>query len=121
MNPKKWHKEIWFEDGVEEAIRNIFASFIKLSYTRHAMLQTIQDRYGIIPTCRVSDLKDAEIFEYTKENGYLKKIAIRVKNLSNELDYCYSISVEGNVITAWANKKDDIHYTLDRKLYEGNK
>ena len=126
MNIQKWHKEVGFEKGAEAVIRTIFSSFESLNYTRHAMNQTIQDRYGIIPTCRVSDLKGVEIFEYTKVDGVLQKVAIRVSNLSKDLDYCYSISVDpnslfhgtGSVITCWANKKDDIHHTLDRKQYE---
>ena len=118
MNITKFHKEVGFEKGIEEEIKKVFASFDSLNYTRHAMNQTIQDRYGIIPTCRVSDLQGAEIFEYTKANGVLQKVAIRVTNLSKDLDHCYSISVDGNVITAWTNKKDDTHYTLDKRQYE---
>ena len=118
MNTTKYHKEVGFEKGAEEAIKQVFASFQSLRYTRHAMTQTVQDRYGIIPVCKVSDLQDAEIFEYTKTDGILQKVAIRVSNLSKDLDHCYSVSVDGNVITCWTNKKDDVHHTLDRKQYE---
>ena len=117
MTTNKFHKDIGFEPG---AIKEIIASLSRLStlrYTQHAKLETIKDRYSIIPVIKLSDIKPEEIFEYTREGNEIVKFAIRLTGLDKTLDFCYSVSLDGNVITVWANTKEDSHRTLNEGLY----
>ena len=124
MSTKKYHKEVYFEGGATERFMASLASNIRvgqeqLTYSMHAKLETIKDRYQIIPVLRPSDLKAEDIIEYTKENGAIVKALFRISTLSLRFDFSYSVSVDGRVLTCWANTKDDRHRTLNKNLYEG--
>jgi hypothetical protein len=117
MNTVKFHREVGFEPG---AIEEIIAGLKRLSslrYTQHAKFETIKDRYSIIPVVKLEDIKPEEIFEYTREGNQIVKFAVRLTGLDRVLDFCYSISLDGNVITVWANTKEDSHRTLNEGLY----
>ena len=118
MGPIKFHKEVGFEPGATEEIMAALGRLSRLTYTRHAQLETIKDRYKIIPVLKLADIEPDDIFEYTRMGGRIERIAIRVKKFDQWFDFCYSVSLEGMVVTAWANSKDDDHSTLRRREYE---
>lgn len=123
MNTTKYHKEVGFENqAIEHIVAEILNSVAPLDeqidYTLHAKLETIKDRYQIVPVLTKNNLKKEDIIEYTKENGKIVKALFRIKNLSNRFDFTYSVSLDGKVLTCWANRKDDVHRTLDKNKYE---
>lgn len=118
MNQSKFHKEVGFEEGAAARILAGIKLNPAIRYTRHAQPETIKDRYQIIPVVKLADLKAEDIFEYTKEGNQIVKAAFRVKHLSPTLDFIYSVSLDGNVLTCWANTKEDSHRTLNRDIYQ---
>lgn len=117
MSMVKYHKSIGFEP---RAMKEIFESLQRVSqlrYTQHAKLETIKDRYAVIPPVKLQYIRPENIFEYTRENGRIIKFVARLTHLDNNLDFCYSISTEGIVITVWANEKNDDHRTLNESSY----
>jgi hypothetical protein len=118
MSIKKFHRDTGFEQGAIKEIFHGLQRFSQLRYTQHAKLETIKDRYAIIPVVKLHHINPADIFEYTREDGQIVKFAIRIRSFDNNLDFCYSISLDGNVVTAWANDKADSHRTLNEALYE---
>jgi lantibiotic modifying enzyme len=117
MNAQKFHREVGFEATALKEIQDGLRRLYQLRYTQHAKLETIKDRYSIIPVIKLSDIKLSDIFEYTKEQGEIVKFAVRVTSYDKALDFCYSISLDGNVITVWANTKEDSHRTLNERAY----
>jgi hypothetical protein len=117
MVTNKFHRDIGFEPGAIKEIMAGLGRFSQLRYTQHAKFETIKDRYSIIPVIKLSDIKPEEIFEYTREGNRIVKFAVRLTGLDRVLDFCYSVSLDGNVITVWANTKEDSHRTLNEGLY----
>ena len=119
MGTQRFHKEVGFESGALKEIFGRLQRFSQIQYTRHAQLETIKDRYATIPVLKLVDIKPNDVFEYTKELGEITRFAIRIKNFDKGLDFCYSVSLDGNVITVWANTKEDSHQTLNVAQYVG--
>ena len=122
MSITRFHKEVGFEPGAIKEIFNILWSLSSLRYTQHAKMETIKDRYAIIPVIKLSDIKPEDIFEYTKDDGELEQFMVRINPPTGAFSYCYSISVrpetKGNIVTVWANTKYDSHRTLNTRIYE---
>lgn len=124
MNTQKFHKEVGFEENALEEIQAILEDMNKLKYTKHAQLETVKVRQSyfyenqLIPVLVLDMIKLDDIFEYTREDGKISKIALRITNLSDKYDFSYFVSMDSAVITCWINIKEDSHKTLDRSLYE---
>lgn len=114
----KYHREVFFEVSAPRQFSDFLAALPPvLSYTHHAKLQTINDRYGIIPVLRADMLRASDVFEYVKDGGAVEKLVFRIDWLSERFSYSYSVSADGKVVTCWANEKTDVHGTLDRRAY----
>ena len=111
----RYHKEVGFPVDAEQLIESYLAGFESIGYSTHAKYATIRDRHGIIPVLQKSDLETAECFELVVEFGRVAKAVFRVSGY--DVDYCYSVSAEGAVVTCWANTKEDSHRTLDKLAY----
>lgn len=53
-----------------------------------------------------------DVFEAKYENGKIREIGVRLKNLDKEKDITYVIAKDGGVLTSWENNKNDHHRNL---------
>ena len=118
---RRFHHDIYFEPTAYTDIQRFFDIFGPIVYTHHAKLQTLEDRYGRLPILTRNQLTLDNVFEYYRDGLAISKVVLRITTLSPTLDYCYSISPDGQVITAWANSKEDTHKTLDASLYQARR
>ena len=112
---KRYHREVGFPEGFEKMMERYFGSFTKVTYSHHAKLETIKDRYQIIPVLQREWLNAGRCFEVFVEGGEIVKAVFRI--VGKGVDNCYSVSLVGTVVTVWANKTDDSHRTLRTELY----
>jgi hypothetical protein len=118
MNAQKFHRELGFEHGAIKEIFDDFRFVPRLSYNRHAKMETIKDALAIVPVIKKEDVRPEDVFEYTREGLQITKFVIRVSKFDNAKDFCYAIDADGTVLTVWANDKDDLHETLKPFPYE---
>lgn len=124
MSELKFHKQVGFEEGALREIQSILDGIKEVGYTNHAKQKVVEIAqsyyYGntIITPLKKNLLKLDDIFEYTRENGQIKKFAVQINNLSDRFNFAYSVSREGSVITCWVNAKADSHATLNRRNYQ---
>ena len=93
--------------------------------TNHSINEIRNDRNGIIPIPSMSQLTSSSSFliEFYSPivNGEvenkIQKLLIRVKDLSDTLDYSYIIAREGFIVSTWSNKKSDIHKLKNTQNY----
>lgn len=114
-----YHREVYFEPNASDRIAEFISRLPVLTYSRHAKLQTVRDRYGLIPVLKVSDLKASDAFEYLLDGTAIDRVVFRIEYFSGRFAYSYSVSRDGVVVTCWANEKSDGHGTLDRSRYAG--
>lgn len=106
-------------------IVNFFLNFEALGATHHAIEEMKKDKLGMIPMPSKDDILQSEnmVIEFYEPiindvpSGYIQKILIRVKNLSDKVDYSYLIAREGFIVSAWANMKNDIHRLTNSNGY----
>ena len=130
------HKRSWFDSklpqqnfyatlhsqiGLPKAAENFFGRKYRLTYSHHAKLSCINDRYGIIS-------KPPFVCEITRENiievetnaaNVIVKIVIRI-GYDSRLDIALALLVDYDVATVkscWLNEKNDSHKTLDKSKY----
>ena len=112
---ERYHRDIGLPENAEKLLDRFFAGFNSVRYSHHAKLETIHDRYGIIPVVRKDQLKPENCFELFVYGNVIAKAVFRVEGAHS--DHCYSVSAEGIVVTCWTNAKDDAHATLDAAQY----
>ena len=112
------HYQVYFEENFREDLKAFLNSINAVSYSHHAKLQTIQDRYGIIPVIKKDSLPSGTPIEYYRIDGILWKVVFKFTNFNSAFDYSYTIAKDGTVVTAWANEKSDNHSTLNHTIYE---
>lgn len=112
----KYHKQIYFQEGMEDYIRFLLAgmTFYPSKHFSTAMLRRK------LPFPTKTQLMNSSIFEYTTLDGKLEKFCVRCA-LTDVLHYCYSITTNGTVVTGWKNKAEDNHFTLQEGKYVENK
>lgn len=93
---------------------------INFSFSRHALLACLNDRYGgiIPPKSIVFDANKA--FELEINGGRVEKIVVRLGyNATHDISISFIPDGDGAglVKTVWLNDKGDGHGTLNRKLY----
>ena len=116
MEAKLYH----FELGIPASILNALVSktFDKLTYSRHAKLACVSDRYGKImkPPFSVS-LTDKNIIEVEAINGSASKVLARLP-YNEQYDILVAFFPESKFVkTVWLNDRNDNHYTLDASKY----
>jgi len=127
----RYHKEIGFPQDIE-----LPTGTMMLYSTKHARREAQMDRYGSFDLPLRQDITqemyerdphkaigDKEtktkphIFEITVEDGEVTRFALR-KHLDEERDKILVINPEDeHTVTAWSNKKDDPHETLETERY----
>lgn len=97
--------------------------FLKLVWSRHAQLELVNDKYGMIPAEKIPhnfDAKDWELVELEVVEGKLTKYVFR-----RPVDAWRSLVIvlrpaccgNATVVTTWTNRTADTHDTLDRSKY----
>jgi len=112
-----FHKQIYLPPEAKALIgRNL-----NLSYSHHAKLACVNDRYGIIskPPFQIGINLD-NLIEVETENSVIVKVVVRQK-YDSKFDIALAISIEGKnstVKSVWLNDSSDKHFTLDRSKYQ---
>lgn len=123
MNNGTYHRDL--PGGIpEKALWTFVGDRLLLSYSRHAMLAAIDDRYSHRASWQAPRelfLRVEQIVEATLENGAAVKAVVRV-NLDATRDLVLVLQQpdeHGRVFvrTLWINDREDRHSTLDRKNY----
>lgn len=88
-----------------------------LQYSRHALIQAAEDRYGDVTAKLPQFIPDHfQLVEVEIEDGICVKQMWRGR-LTAELDLVMPVVASGVVTTVWINHKDDKHRTLQRHKY----
>jgi hypothetical protein len=109
-----YHTEIGFPNHIA------FKPYFNLRPTLHAEREADRDRYGVIEFPKHFHPAVAKVIEIeTDELGNLVKILARQPMDTKGSDVVYAFLVETKQIkTAWINRSDDKHCTLDRARYD---
>ena len=103
----RFHRDVKFEELAEKKILAALRALPgELTYSRHAKLQTVHEKYGIIPVLKKEFLRETDLFEYHKsDTGAIEKAVFRIDWFPGKLSHCYSVSLDGVVVTCWTNEK----------------
>jgi hypothetical protein len=109
---KLYHAEFGFDMELPDCI------YI-LRYTKHALTQANNDRYGKIKLKLTFDTRRATPIEVEIDStGRISKIVYRV-DYSDSHDAIYVIVPYNSAVkTVWLNEKSDTHPTLDASRYD---
>ena len=107
--------------GLPKAVEYFFGRKYRLTYSHHAKLSCINDRYGIISKPPfVVEVTRANIIEVeTNPAGLITKIVIRI-GYDSRFDIAIALLPDFDVATVkscWLNERNDIHFTLDKNKY----
>lgn len=106
-----YHRDIGFPCTVILP-RGVF----RLRYTQHALRECNRDRYGAFEPPDTLDVTAGTPIEIELCNGRVVKAVYRAQ-FDDEFDVVLVINPDGLVRTAWLNRRDDHHRTLDRAKY----
>lgn len=111
--PMKYHIDIFMPDEIKD---------IKLSGrlrpTRHAKREAKRDKYGGFEIPKSFDSARARLIEAVMDGGKFVKGLYRTP-YDEVMDLCLVLNTETlQVITAWLNRRDDNHKTLDGGQYK---
>lgn len=117
----KYHKNIGFsQDITEKAQKLIFAlNNEKIRFSVHSLqeLQAEAQAVNIGKAILGYKLAFNDVFEIVEgKGGYIEKIGLRIP-FDGQNDIVFVLSNDKTVITAWINKKSDIHKTLNESNY----
>lgn len=110
-----YHKDLGFPKGFNSKVGTRF-----LTYSQHAKLSAINDRYGRIDLPVSVNTNTALCIEAEIANKAVTKLVYRV-SYNNTLDLVLVVMPKGAqfiVKTVWLNLKSDKHTTLDLSKYE---
>lgn len=118
-----YHKTINFP---HEKLLNIFIAVTNarfksknITFTNHArerLLERITDLKELYSFYMNVKINFDDVIEYTFFDNIIQKILVRIP-YNNIDDIILSISDCGKIITLYFNKKDDMHKTLNSKVY----
>lgn len=111
----KFHKEIGFPLYFRQP-----KGSVELRYSRHALEEAENDRYGRIPVLERADFDNLEVIEvkYNQTTGRIDRMLYRQNQ--GEDNVCIVVSPgrgAWNVVTTWFNEANDSHKTLNRSNY----
>jgi hypothetical protein len=94
----------------------------RLTYTRHALDEANNDRYGKVTLLHSFIPEQATLIETVAEDGPQGRNSRIVKQLwrcpmDERRDLVMSLVPNGRVLTVWVNERSDKHRTLDRTRY----
>jgi hypothetical protein len=115
----KYHKDIGFSnERISEAKELIQAlNNMKIGFSIHALQELNKEAEAVYIGQALRDyrLNFNDVFEIAIDNNIIKKLGFRVKFSHN--DIVFIISRSKIIITLWTNKKDDLHFTLNKSNY----
>lgn len=111
MTVKVYHKDIGFPNL---PMRD---TLITLTYSKHALREADNDRYGKIKLPRQVMLKRENLIEI-QMNGPKVVCLVTRQPYSKEHDLVIVLNTGDNFVrTVWLNRVDDLHETLDESKY----
>jgi len=94
---------------------------LPLHYTRHALSESLHDRYGVLPAAsfpRTFNIHDScELVEVESVDGSPDKFVVR-KPVDARRSLVLVILRNGTVKTLWTNLNTDTHKTLDKSKFD---
>lgn len=123
---KLYHTEVFVPPTLLKKAQRV--QFQKLAWTRHAQLELVHDKYGMISVTEVPltfDGRSWELIELEADGEQVTKYVFR-----RPVDATRSLVIvlrpagrsdglwTANVVTAWTNLNTDKHKSLDRTKYE---
>ena len=118
---KLYHKDVFWNNNFENESKKLVNSVKYISFHLKEHLKNLDKKHiykmSDIWNC-LNKIKQNQgyLFEVETENGKVIKSVYRV-TLNNEYDLCLVIRYS-KIITAWLNKTNDIHKTLNINKYE---
>lgn len=116
-----YHRDIALPAGAAR----LFAGVFRLELSHHAIHAAAEDKYGMPKLNRTLTVKEADVVEVTFFNSRPVKATIRVP-YTKELDLVFVVFTPVEISplptllakTAWLNRTDDTHKTLDRSKFQ---
>jgi hypothetical protein len=111
-----YHRDIGLP---KDAVKALYGRTINLSYSHHAKLACIHDKYGIInhPPFTIQ-IKEDNIIELEIKENKIEKLLIRLDYDTDFDILIVFVPDTGIVKTVWLNEKSDKHFTLKKELYQ---
>jgi hypothetical protein len=113
-----FHKEI----GLPKIAETLYGRKFCLTYSRHAQLQAVEDRYGVIdkPPFNLEVTKDNLIELETDKSNSITKVVVRLPyDKTRDVVVAFIPDYDLALVkTIWANLNSDKHFTLRKELYD---
>lgn len=120
---KLYHTDIFIPEKFQTAARTV--QFAKLVWSRHAQLELINDRYGMVPRSQIPgafrgqlwQLVELEITGGVETKYVFRRPVDETRSLVIVLRPDTWLEDAAVVVTCWTNRNYDTHKTLDRSKY----
>ena len=113
-----YHKDI----GMPELAKQFHGKKFDLSFSHHAKMAAINDRYGVINKPPFSLTVTADNLIELELNSAMRPVKLVVRlDYDKEFDIVLAIIPDFNralVKTMWLNRKTDNHFTLNHAAYQ---
>lgn len=116
-----YHKEVFWKNNFEKEALDLVFTVRRLSYHLLEHLNNADEKHeytlkGISKAFNAIKFDNkGYLFEVEETDGKVTKAVYRVQ-YDNDKDICLVIR-KGLIATAWVNKKNDKHFTLDKTKY----
>lgn len=105
-----------------DAVRKLAASAMPLYYSKHALSEALNDRYGVLPVTAfprafVPGAGWSVVEVEADSKGLLVKFVIRRNVEKDNRSLVMVVNVDGTVKTVWTNLASDQHATLDSSKF----
>lgn len=125
IRSRRYHYMVFFPESTPLMVVEFLNQLKFIRPTTHAKEEMLKEKHGSIPLPSKEDImnQDNSLIEFYepiingKQSGYIQKMLVRVKHLSDTHDYSYLIAREGYIVSAWANTKSDIHRLKNSNSY----
>ncbi len=119
MKDGLYHIEVFWLKELENFFNQHEINEIDFSQHVKEQERTATNRIFDLKDISIEFIKKGEIFEAEIKDNKIVKIVVRCR-YKNQFDLCIPFTVKGKKLicrTAWLNKQDDLHNTLDIKKY----
>ena len=105
-----------------DAVRKLRAGALPLKYSRHAMSEALNDRYGVLPVSAfprafIPGAGWTVVEVESNSAGQLVKFVIRRNVYYDPRSLVLVVLADGTVKTLWTNLASDQHKTLDSSKF----
>jgi hypothetical protein len=115
----KYHKSIGFKDSDVIQCKVLLDRLNQrpVKFSSHALTELSQEAEAVTIGQRIKDytLSFNDVFELAIDSDRIEKIGFRIP--FNDKDIVFILSKDKLLITSWLNKKEDIHFTLNKSFY----